>query len=85
MAVRSLVGLRYENRKQIATESIARGADAVLGKVRQADQRSSRLKEVASQNRAIADSTEKLADQLDDRARILSQRMEELLGQLRAG
>ena len=70
--------------QQGATEAIARGADAVFAKVSQTDSRSHRLNEAAGRNRAIADTTIKLADQLDERSRALKARMEGLLLQLRA-
>jgi len=70
--------------QQGATESIARGADYVLAKAAQTDDRSMKLNDAASRNRAIADSTIDLASQLDERARALSDRMEGLLAQLRA-
>lgn len=70
--------------QQVATEAIARGAEAVLSKASATDQRSSAIHEAAGRNRAIADSTIQLANQLGDRARTLSDRMEGLLAQLRA-
>ena len=70
--------------QQVATEAIARGAELVLSKASTANQRSSALHEAAGRNRAIADSTIQLANQLGARARDLSDRMEGLLAQLRA-
>ncbi|MGN6278662.1 MAG: methyl-accepting chemotaxis protein, partial [Sphingomonas sp.] len=67
-----------------ATEAIATHAEAVLARVTETDNRSRTLSEIVNDHQAVATDANELALQLGERATALSDRMDVLLGALRA-
>ena len=70
--------------QQEATQAIAESTEAVLNKVTETDDRSRTLAEIATAHQDMADAAKELAAQLGDHASALNQRMDTLIGALRA-